>query len=280
MEKIRFHNIIFFFFFGLLGVVLPPFCLAESQQSIYFYNPETTIKNFTSLKAEFDAYLNNFGPYKFQPFKKKESFEAFLASKKNGVFLLSSWYFQNLPGNLHMDPVLVGVFKGKSMQKKVLTSKKNITNLGSLKGKIIASAGDKDFVKNILGQIIGIEKGDLLDSMKLLSVQRDIDALMAVGFGMANAALTTEKSLAKLSKINPKQYNLLAQLGKSRNMFLVIVAVPEESNENWDDLLAILEKMGTDAEGKKKLKMLGLDGWRKLSLKEIAELKHLDMEVE
>jgi len=50
--------------------------------TIYFYNPETNINNFATLKTAFDTYLVNHGGYYFQPFDSRENFEAVIKEKK------------------------------------------------------------------------------------------------------------------------------------------------------------------------------------------------------
>ena len=133
-----------------------------------------------------------------------------------------------------------------------------------MKGKIVASSGNEDYTKKILIQMQGEEKRNVVNSMKILTVPKDIDALIAVGYGMADSALTTEGSLVKLAAINPKQYGFLRPLAKSEKILLPIVAAPKQPDENIKLLLTIIEKMETVLDGKKKLKMLGVDGWKKV----------------
>lgn len=247
--------------FSLFLTLINP--VASSKYTIYFYNPETNINNFASLKIEFDTYLSSFGPYEFQPFSDKDTFEKFIAQKRDCAFLISSWHFRNLKEEYQMEPVLVGVLNGKFTQKKILLAKENIQTLDLLKGGKVASAGNENYTKNILIQILGEKKREVADSMRVLTVPKDIDALMAVGFGMANSALAAESSLDKLSSINPNQYKMLKPLTTSKEILLPIVAIPQKCDKDVEELVTIIEKMGKISEGKKKLKMLGLDGWKR-----------------
>ncbi len=179
---------------------------------------------------------------------------------------MSSWHFRQLKRKfpIDMEAKLVGVSEGKPTHEKILTAKGNIININLLKGKIIASSGNEEYTKNVLIQMLGEEKKAIVNSMRILTVPKDIDALMAVGYGMADSALTTERSLAKLAAINPKQYRFLRPLAKSEEILLPIVAAPKQSDENIKWLLTIIEKMETLDAGKTKLKMLGVDGWKKV----------------
>ncbi len=87
---------------------------------------------------------------------------------------------------------------------------------------------------------------------------------MAVGYGMADSALTTESSLDKLATINPKQYGFLRSLLKSEEILLPIVAAPKHYDDNIKLLLTIVENMETVLDGRKNLRMLGVDGWKRV----------------
>ncbi len=236
---------------------------AGSTYTVYFYNPETNINNYVLLKGEFDRYLSGYGSFKFQPFSDSITFEKFLMKQRDGVFLLSSWHYRDMLGKVPIEPVFVGFLKGKTTQRKILSAKESITSIDSLKGKSIASAGSEEYTRNILIQMLGKEKKDIIDSVKILTVPKDIDALMAVGFGMASSALTAEISFSKLLAINPKQYGMLNQLA-SMETLLQIVAAPKQFDENVGLLLSIIQDMVSSIDGKMNLKMISLDGWEKV----------------
>ncbi len=269
--------------FALLFPVLF-FCLqtpavAEApQNSIFFYNPETNINNLVSLKFVFDNYLAKSGKYQFQPFDNKEVFESTIRNGHEGVYLLSSWHFQALHKQFAIKPVLIGVADGKVTQKKILSVNTRIKDFSMLRGRVVAVAGNIQYSKNILRHILGSKNRKILDSFKILLVPKDIDALMSVGFGMADAALTSEKSLEKLKKINFKLYRMLNRLGTSQEKFLTIAAISRQATQQSYKLLDILEKMAKGGKTGDELKMLGLDGWRKLTDSEIDVLQSLKEE--
>lgn len=128
---------------------------AASKQTIYFYNPETNINNFASLKISFDTYLAKFGNYQFQPFDEKETFESSLLQDNQSVYLLSSWHYQLLRDRLALQPVLVGVYKGRATQKKILAVRRDITDVSELSGKTVACSGSKQYTENLLAEMLG-----------------------------------------------------------------------------------------------------------------------------
>ncbi len=238
---------------------------ADHKYTIYFYNPETNINNFASLKKEFDTYLSTFGEYQLQPFSERETFDRIIAGKRDGIFLVSSWHYKKLKETIPIEPVLVAISKNKSTYRRVLSVKKNLNDFNSLRSITVASASSEDYTKNILKKMLGESNEDLVDSIKILTVPKDIDALMSVGFGVAGAAFTTENSLTKLAVINQKQYEMLKQLAISEEILLPIVAIPKPANHDCKELLKIIKEMGMISEGKNKLSMLGLDRWKELN---------------
>lgn len=263
----------------VIGILLSPkLVIAEiraeqSKNTIYFYNPETNINNYASLKYSFDIYLSNFGDYQFQPFNNKDIFENSFSKNNHGIYLLSSWHYQYLPSDIKLQPVMVGVSNGKSTQKKILSVNQSITDISLLKGTTIACSGSEKYTINLLKEMLEHDNSDILPTLNFILVPKDIDALLAVVFGMATAALTSERSLDNFKKINKKQYQSLRPLMESQQYFLTLAAIPQTENKNAAELLDILEKMGINPGGEIRLRMLGLDGWRRLTRQEKLVLK-------
>ena len=251
----------------VLPVILSLFMIlivavAQTGQTVFFYSSETNINNFSSLKVEFDTYLRKYGVFQFQPFSDRETFEQFASGDPAGVYLVSSWHYKSLREKIPIRPVLVGVSRGRSTQRRVLTSDAALGGLADLKGKTIASSGSELYTRDLLAEMLGDET--LLKTVHILAVPKDIDALLAVGFKMADAALTTENSLVKLSGLNPVHHAALKVVATSEETLLPIVATREGSGATVEALLGFLEEMGIRHEGSQRLKMLGLDRWKRL----------------
>lgn len=241
--------------FWSIGVKAGPF--------IYFYNPETNINNFATLKTAFDTYLVNHGDYYFQPFDIRENFESVIREKNGDIFLLSSWHLKALQQkNIPLEIALVGTSKGNTMQRKVLSTKKDIINADMLRNTIVAGAGSEEYIHSVLKQILGKDQEALLKDIKILIVPKDIDALMAVGFGMASAAISAESSLNKLAMINPNQFRELHSLGFSEKDYLLVAATLKKPAQQETHLLELLQNMPEVKQGEENLKLLGIDGWR------------------
>lgn len=245
-----------------LSLCLPAYA-AGTAKTVFFYNPESSVDNFAALKTEFDSYLTQQGQYSFQPFSERNTFETMLSDNAPGVYLLSSWHFSQLNAKTPLAAVLVGVIKGEMQQRKILLSK-DANDLSALAGVTLAGAGSEVYLRSQLQQMLGSKYAALLPKIKLLTVPKDIDALMAVGFGMATAAIAAESSLNKLAVINPKQHAQLKTLASGEKNFLLIAAVTKSQQADEIPLLKVIETMGQQPTGENKLKMLGLDGWKRI----------------
>lgn len=265
---------------GLLATALaatvlgwPAAPAAPDPLVVYFYNPETSVKNFASLKIEFDTYLSGHGPYQFQPFSDRSTFEESLSLRQNGVFLVSSWHFRQLRHAADLDPALVGVYRGKTTQRKLLAVRKDLRTPGALTGGTVATAGTEEYTVTVLREMMGRENLRMINSLKVLTVPKEIDALMSVGFGMAGSALTTESTMTKLSLVNSKLHAMLYQMAVSEESLLPVVAVPGKDQARVQPLVAILEGMSARPEGQARLHLLGLEGLRRIGPAEMRYLK-------
>jgi len=148
------------------------------------------------------------------------------------------------------------------MQRKVLSTKKDIADVTMLKNTVVAGAGSEEYIHSVLKQILGKEQEALLKDIKILIVPKDIDAIMAVGFGMATAAICAESGLDKLAMINPNQFRELHSLGFSEKDYLLVAATLQKPEQQEVELLEVLRTMSEAEAGGENLKLLGIDGWR------------------
>lgn len=256
----RIFTLLFSVFLFITGSYCPA-CFGAGV-TIYFYNPETNIDNFATLKTAFDGYLSKQAEYQFQPFDNKENFEESL-NKKGNIYLLSSWHLDILQQQkIPLQVALIGSFKGNTTQRKILSAKHEIMDFSMLKNTTIAGAGSEAYIRNVLQQIDAKKYKELADNIKILAVPKDIDALMAVGFGMATAAISAESGLKRLETFNPNQYKQLHNLGYSEKSYLLVAATLGKPGKNELKALEVLYNMSATEASQKNLNLLGLDEWK------------------
>ncbi len=253
---------------GATGLLLRV-CADDEPLTIFFYSPETNINNFGLIKREFDAFFAAHGGHKFQPFKDRATFEQQLAAKPRGLFLLSSWHYKLLAAKAELDPLLVGHSKGKATQKHQLFGR--TLNLKDLRDQKIATAGTKDYTLTLLHEMLPGQQA-FIDSLDILVVPKDIDALMAVGFGAAKGAIATENGAEKLATLNPKQREGLNLIVDGRESLLPVLASPRSAGAAGKKLAEIIANMGTTPEGKTCLQFLGLEAMRALDAEQKGKL--------
>jgi hypothetical protein len=258
--------------YTLLFSLTSPTLAEPDKIIIYFYSSETNINNFKSLKMEFDSYLAEFDGYEFQPFSDRKTFEEHVKDKKQSLLLLSSWHYTLIREEYSLKPILVGVKNDQKYQKRILVTSDSSADIESVKTGQIASASSVQHTISTLREIFtGGEAA--AESFKILTVPKDIDALMSVGFGMAKSALTTESSLDNLKMLNPPLYKKMRILGESEESLLLVVAVPETFAESAEGVVNILQEMSTNPDGEKRIRMLGLDGWQLLDSSDESKLE-------
>jgi len=258
------------------GFVLLSWCgAARAEEGLYFYDPESSISNYVALKDKVTAYIQKYGQYVFQPFSHIEDFEATLSKSPTATFLVSSWHFKLLGQVMQIDPVLVAQIGGKTSQRKILVVNPDIGSADQLKGKKIASASKDVSTRDMVSRMIGASGADISQSTIILRVPKDIDALMSVALGIADAALSTENSFSKLGVVNPAQFGRMKILVTSENQSLPIVATMVQSTKNssQDKLVSVLKDMRQSPEGVEILKMMGLDAFEPIDAKEKRNLR-------
>ncbi len=243
---------------AMLFCAIPLF--AAESITFYFHSSETNINNFKSLKTEFDSYLSKFGPYEFQPFDDRATFEQHVRGKKNCLLFLSSWHYNNIYKPYALHPSLVGLRNGKNSQKRVLVGSASGGDLNSAMKGPVAAASSPQHTKSMLKDIFP-DKG-AADSVRVLSVPKDIDALMSVGFGMSKCALITENALDNLKMLDPGLYATMKPLSQGKESLLLILAVPTGFSQDAEKIIDMIKNLPNDPDGMNVIKMLDLDGWK------------------
>ena len=186
---------------------------------------------------------------------------------------MSSWHYNKIYETYLLQPALVGVRKGKTCQKRILVGKGVSAGIEDAKTETIASAGSITHNRVALTGIFG--KKDIADKAEILTVPKDIDALMTVGLGMAQYALVAENSVDQLKMVNPMLYKDMEIIAEGKESMLMILAFPEsmEGSKSMTELIRIIHDMPLTTDGRKKIKRFGLDGWKRIDSPEKLKLE-------
>ena len=270
-KKRRFIVLLSTIAFLLIGLAV--FCVISSGSGkikIYFYSSETSINNFKSLKMEFDRYLSKFGPYEFQPFSARNVFEKQVKGKENCLLLLSSWHYRHIHKAYSLIPALTGVRNGKKYQRKILLADEKAPDIETTKPGLIASAGSLQYTTSVLKRML---KKYAEHTFNVLTVPKDIDALLAAGHGMAKLAFASRYAFDELKGINPRLCRKMKVLAEGEETLLLIVALPQGFTANRKKMVDMIKNMPLTPDGKRRIRMLGLDGWQELDSSDRSKLE-------
>ena len=258
----------------LLLIGLAIFCVISSGSGkikIYFYSSETNINNFKFLKMEFDRYLSKFGPYEFQPFSARDVFEKQVKGKENCLLLLSSWHYRHIRKKYALTPALTGVRSGKKYQRKILVADEKSADIEGAKPGLVASASSLQYTISVLKRMLREKYAD--HPFQVLTVPKDIDALMSVGFGMAKLAFASENAFDELKGVNPRLCSKMKVLAEGEETLRLILALPQGFAGNSKKIIDMIKNMPMDSDGKRRIRMLGLDGWQELDSSDRSKLE-------
>ncbi len=243
---------------GLVCVLLtlPGPARSEAALTIYFHNPEVSTVRNEVLKTVFDRYLQQHGNFTFQPVAQPDTFASLLTLEDSALFMLPSWYFEQLrrqaPG---LTPRLHGIKQSRAFYHKVLVSAGQPLPETHI---VVALAGTESHGQRMLASMLRPEQ---LRSVQLLLVPKDIDALMSLNFGLADAALTRENSLRTFLALHHDMAGQLNELGRSPPIPGLLVASLRADDARLEAAIRALSDMPGSEDGRFGLNMLGLDAW-------------------
>jgi len=242
--------------------------------TIYFYNSDVNLNNYSAVKARFDRYLSQFGAYRFQPFNKEDIFENVARTMKApGVLVLSSRHYRALNQNLPMTPLLIGLRKGKNCYRKNLLAKSPLSNIQELREAVVASSGSREGTHSLLKEMIGQGSEDIVSTIRVLEVPKDIDALFSMDFGLARCAVATKESVRQMEEHMGRKSPLVPLYESQEIMMPVAVALKSlRTNEAVEKLLGIMKQMKADVEGRECLALLSIDEWTDIDPKSMERL--------
>lgn len=261
MRRLRLAFQLFLYGYLITGV----YADAEPNNTLYYFNQESSINNFKELKTTFDRYLLKQGAYSFQPFNDEEAFQEHVRTTSRVIMLVSEWEYRALSRDMALKPLLIAEKEQESTTQRIAVTR--VSNSG-LEGYIVASAYHPGDAERIASSLLEHANEDALHYLR---VPKDLDALMSVGFGMADFALTTREAYEDLVKLNPALAKELKVIQTGKTVLRLIVATSSDSDAL--SIAELLESMDEHPEGLKCLKMLGIDALNKPSKEALIHLK-------
>jgi hypothetical protein len=232
-----------------------------SRTKIYFYNPEINSARNLVLKSTWDNYLYEFGFYEFQPIDSRDAFTKLVRNEKDAAFIMAEWLYSSFFSDKEnrLELAFKGSMNGEDTYQKILVSHNNSIDLEKV---TIACSGSKERAKEVLHSIYPELSALQIAKIKILIVPKDIDAVMAVGYGLAEMALTTELGLSRMALMNENVYKGMIVLKASKPISRSVLVFKSSNVELKAGLAHALKNMSNHESGQKAINLLGLDEWQ------------------
>jgi ABC-type phosphate/phosphonate transport system substrate-binding protein len=236
---------------------------AEKATIIFFYNPDASLKDISILKARVSNYFKKTNTnIDFQPFIKFDAMEQQIEAKKPPFLIISSWYYHLLAQKYPLVPLLIPQKDGRISYKKILVTLEDIRDLKELNGKTLAVTPLGENTVELLAT--NFFKESLIDirSMKVITVPKDLDALLAVSYKRVNAAIVVPENIDVLKAANPTVKKLKTIYTSPEILHPPLVVLKDYASiEEIETIRSIFLAMLESADGKEVLNLLNYDGW-------------------
>ncbi|MBF0120157.1 MAG: hypothetical protein HQK79_15085 [Desulfobacterales bacterium] len=210
-------------------------------ERLFIFNPEAKTSDFGPIKIKLEKLLSSEGlTTEVYLFANSEDFNIAVKHFKPDFAIVASYYFTSMVNTYNWKSILAGHKKGEKEYNKILIALNSIKEPLHLKAKSLATvffgATSIPYIESQLPS--GVSFGDI----RIVSVSKDIDAIMALGFEQVQAAIVTKANFNKLKQINPdvvKNLYILQELKATE--YPKLVMFPEAKNIN--KFINIFKKM-------------------------------------
>jgi ABC-type phosphate/phosphonate transport system substrate-binding protein len=233
---------------------------ASLATTLYFYSPDWRPGNLNLLTESIESELGGEGlTVKFQAFARYEDLVERLDEQVPDFLLAPAWIGPTALPDVELERVAHPVRGGRSTYRKALMARPEIRSVADLaRGTVAATvhAIGPDGARAVLDYFN-------LDgtTVAVLPVPKDVDALLALSFGQADAALVTSTQFETLSRVNPNVTRDLHVLAFSPEIELPgVYATPKVPRTLRSRMVAALAGLAARESGLRLLEQMGYDG--------------------
>ncbi|MBI5505389.1 MAG: PhnD/SsuA/transferrin family substrate-binding protein [Deltaproteobacteria bacterium] len=246
-----------------------------SPPRFYFFSPDWRPADLNTLTERVHAALLEQGlEMSFQAFARYDDFSQQVADFPP-AFLIAPGWFQSAAASdlgLFLQPIAAPLRNHRATYRKALITRSDIDSIADLTRGSIAAA-----VHSLgPGSEIAVLKTLHLDagSAKVVAVPKDVDGLLALGFGQVDAALVTAQQYDLLATSNPEAAAKLQVLAFSAPIPLPgVFAGTQTPAEDRRRMAAALAKFTEAKAGREVLALLGYDAFEALQQAEAPALE-------
>jgi hypothetical protein len=249
----------FLFLCGLLGFA--HFAYPESKLHFYYFNPDSPQHNLGQLKSEMDTLLAKLDlPLEFQPFARLTDFRQRVKTDHPSFVFAPQWYVHQYARELGFEPLLQSERNAQVNYRKLLIKRLDSTEAGetfSNTSLAMTSLGPESIaiLQRIIDQSIPIK----IESLNIVEVPKDADAVFAVALGQVEVALVSQASLLYLQHINPRLFQSLQVIGESKPLAMPILGYLDGASTKKQQ--EAFKRFMISTRGSTVMRALQIDGW-------------------
>lgn len=258
---------------GLIILVLlaiPHVTGSAASVHFFYFNPDSGVNNFASLKSRMDSFLSSHGlAFSFQPFARFQDFDHQVKKHNPSLIFLPDWYLKQDGNAKKFKPFMVPVHQGVTYYRKVLlVGADSDLTISKLAGPTIAMTPVGPAGMTMLNEAIFRKHGLDGNTLNFITTTKDSDALFALALGQVKAALISEDNLQRISKINPNILKTVKTLTVSAPIPLPILCYAEGglSSQDLEKIRTTLLAGKQDKSTAQLMEMLNIDDWQSPAL--------------
>lgn len=248
-------------FLIMLCMLSVPFVHTRAYaETMFILNPEARVSEIEGVRKGIQAYLNSKGvSSEVFIFANPEDFQNSVGRLKPDVAIVASYYYNAMQGGYNWKALLSGYRNGEKTFSRSLVTPVSVTDPLQLKNKSLAmvslGASALPYIESQMPSGLSVK------DIRIVSVSKDIDAIMALGFEQVQAAVVTQENFEKLKQINPEAV---------KNLHILQSLNPVEFPK-----IAVFPNAGNAADAKKIFQEMSYEGPAKAILKffDVTEFK-------
>lgn len=244
-------------------------CAQPAALDFYFFNPDSSQSNLSRLKREMDSALALLDfPVKFQSFVHLNDFQRQMREKKPALLFVPEWFLRRHGSDFRLRPLLRSIYQGADSYRKVLLVARDTA-------ADAAPARSKTLAMTTLGpdETATLDKipltGNTLpaNSLNVIHVPKDSDALFALALRQVDLALISRLNLDALAAQNPNLVKLVRPVAETAPIPNPLLCYVEGSMDadKLRAVTALFRNITQKATGSNVLEMLHIDEWQKIS---------------
>lgn len=213
----------------ILSAFYSGFLYPDNSVTIFLFNPEGRQSQGRSAKKALEGYLESKGySPKIYIFSKTRDIDISIKRLRPSFAIVPSYYYRSMKKKYRWRELLSGYNRNNSGLRKYLVTDKSITRPAMLRNLGIATVSLGPSTNSFVNKHFLLPIGLSNSKVRLVMVSKDIDGIMALGFGQVKGAIVTRNSFKRLKKINPNTTRNLKVLRK-----LPVIQYPKVVTFPW-----------------------------------------------